>query len=75
MLALLEQLSLYSSYNYYDIIGNIIAKYNLGSRIGWFIIDNAYNNNIYIDFFIIKLGFNKEQRRVRCATYIFNLVA
>ena len=62
MLTLLEQLSPYSGYNYYNVIGNIIAKYNLGSRIGWFVIDNAYNNNTCINFLIVELGFNKEQR-------------
>jgi len=75
MLALLEQLSPYNSYNYHDIIGNTIAKYNLSNQIGWFIMDNAHNNNTCINFFIIKLRFNKEQHQVRCATYIFNLVA
>ena len=62
MLALPEQLSLYSGYNYYNIISNIIAKYNLSSRISWFVIDNAYNNNTYINFLVVELGFNKEQR-------------
>jgi hypothetical protein len=62
MLTLLEQLGLYSGYNYHNVIGNIITKYNLSSRIGWFVIDNAYNNNTCINFLIAKLGFNKEQR-------------
>ena len=75
MLALPEQVGLYSGYNYYDVIGNIIAKYNLSSRIGQFVIDNAYNNDTCINFLVAELGFNKEQRRVRYATYIFNLVA
>jgi len=75
MLVLLKQLGLYSGYNYYNVIGNTIAEYNLSSRIGWFIIDNAYNNNTCINFFVIELGFNKKQYQVRCAIYIFNLVA
>ena len=75
MLALLEQLSPYSGYNYHNVISNVIAKYNLSSRIGWFVIDNAHNNNTCINFLIVELGFNKEQRQVRCTTYIFNLVA
>ena len=62
MLALLEQLSLYSGYNYHDVISNIIAEYNLSSWIGWFVMDNAYNNDTCINFLIVELGFNKEQR-------------
>ena len=62
MLALLEQLGPYSGYNYYNVIGNIITKYNLSSRISWFIIDNAYNNDTCINFLVVELGFNKEQR-------------
>ena len=41
---------------------NIIAEYNLSSQIGWFIMDNAYNNNTCINFLVVELGFNKEQR-------------
>lgn len=38
-------------------------------------MDNAYNNDACIDFLAAELGFNKQQRWVRCATHIFNLVA
>jgi len=62
MLTLPEQLGLYSGYNYYDVIGNTIAEYNLGSRIGWFVMDNTHNNNTCINFLAVELGFNKEQR-------------
>jgi hypothetical protein len=62
MLTLLEQLSPHSGYNYYNVISNVITKYNLSSRIGWFVIDNAYNNDTCIDFLAAELGFNKEQR-------------
>jgi len=62
MLTLPEQLGLYSGYNYHNVIGNTIAEYNLGSRIGWFVMDNAYNNNTCINFLVVELGFNKEQR-------------
>jgi hypothetical protein len=75
MLTLLEQVGPHSGYNYHDVIGNIIAEYNLSSRISWFVMDNAYNNDTCINFLVAELGFNKEQRRVRYATHIFNLVA
>jgi len=60
MLALPEQLGLYSGYNYHDVIGNTIAEYNLSSRISWFVIDNAHNNNTCINFLAVELRFNKE---------------
>jgi len=57
MLALPEQLGPHSGYNCHDDIGNIIAEYNLSSRIGWFVIDNAHNNDTCIDFLAAELGF------------------
>ena len=75
LLALLEQLGEYSGFNYADTVGSIIFEFGLTDQIGWFIMDNAYNNDTAVDNLAIEFGFNSEECRVRCVAHIFNLVA
>jgi len=49
MLALLEQLSKHSSVNYAAVINNILKQFGIISkRLGFFITNNALNNNTAI---------------------------
>ncbi|OLL22978.1 hypothetical protein NEOLI_005448, partial [Neolecta irregularis DAH-3] len=45
LLALPEQLGQHFGINYAEVIGNVIAEYNLMDRIGYFVSDNARNND------------------------------
>jgi hypothetical protein len=66
-----------------DIIGDniaegvaaIINEFSLRDRIGYFVLDNASNNDTYVEALADKFSFNTRYRRLRCAGHIINLVA
>ena len=43
-------------------------------RLSYFITNNAYINNTYLDYLAVKFSFNKAYRRARYTYYILNLV-
>ena len=43
-------------------------------RIGYFVLDNASNNDTAIDAIALTMGFNPRHRRLRCSPYTINLV-
>src|SRR5438552_12897195 len=53
----------------------IIREFNLENRIGYFVLDNASNNDTCIEALAKEFGFNAQDRRLRCAGHIINLVA
>jgi hypothetical protein len=55
-------------------IGAIISKFNLQDRIGYFVLDNASNNDTCIEALAEEFGFIAQHRRLRCASHIINLV-
>ena len=61
--------------NLADRVSEIIHEYGLEDRIGYFVTDNADNNDTCLDALSAELGFNKVQRRLRCSGHIINLVA
>lgn len=60
-------------------IGQAVAKtideYQIGDKIGYFILDNAQNNDTAMDFIGNKYGFDGRARRGRCFGHILNLSA
>ncbi|KAM3537406.1 hypothetical protein ARSEF1564_009669 [Beauveria bassiana] len=65
----------HSRENLADRVSEIIHEYNIEGRIGYFVTDNAESNDTCLDHLAVKLGFNKQQRRLRCSGHIINLVA
>ncbi|KAM3448845.1 hypothetical protein NHJ6243_010059, partial [Beauveria neobassiana] len=65
----------HSGENLADRVSEIIHEYNIEGRIGYFITDNAESNDTCLDHLAVELGFNKQQRRLRCSGHIINLVA
>ena len=50
LIALLTQLGRYLSINYAEVVGNVLASFNISKeRIGYFITNNAGNNNTALD--------------------------
>lgn len=45
------------------------------SRISYFVLDNAYPNNTYIEDLTIRFKFSYEERRLRYASHVINLIA
>ena len=56
-------------------VGEIISKFDLQDRIGYFVLDNVSNNDSCIEALAEEFGFNAKHRRLRCAGHIINLVA
>jgi hypothetical protein len=61
--------------NLADRVSEIIHEYNFENRIGYFVTDNADNNDTCLDNLAIEFNFNKQHRRLRCSGHIINLVA
>lgn len=56
-------------------VEKIIRDWKLEDRIGYFVTDNASNNNSCIDSLGEKFNFRSTERRLRCICHILNLVA
>ncbi|TIA12832.1 hypothetical protein D6C80_06617 [Aureobasidium pullulans] len=56
-------------------IAEIITRFDLQGNIGFFIADNAINNDTCIEALVAEFTFNATERRLRCAGHIFNLIA
>ncbi|KAG6979276.1 putative AC9 transposase [Fusarium oxysporum f. sp. conglutinans] len=58
-----------------DGVGEIIKEFGLEERVGYFVLDNAGNNNTGVETLGRMFGFNPSKRRLRCTAHIVNLVA
>ena len=56
-------------------VGDIITEFGLETRIGYFVLDNAANNDKALEVLGSIFGFDPRKRRIRCAAHILNLVA
>jgi hypothetical protein len=45
------------------------------ATVGYFVLDNASNNNAAVKAIAQQIGFNAVNRRLRCAPYTLNLVS
>ena len=61
--------------NLAERVGEIINEFGFEDRIGYFVTDNADNNDTCLEELGIEFGFNKKDRRLRCCGHIINLVA
>lgn len=43
-------------------------------KLGYFVLDNAHNNNTTIDMIASQMGFRATERRLRCGPYTLNLI-
>jgi hypothetical protein len=75
LLALLEQSSPHLGVNIANNVAAIIHYYNLEDKIGYFITNNAANNDTCLEELGAKFNFNPLHRRLRCSSHKINLVA
>jgi len=53
----------------------MLADFRINSsRLGYFVLNNAYNNDTAVAALANKFNFNPEDHRLRCLGYILNLV-
>jgi hypothetical protein len=58
-----------------EVISNVLNIFKIiKERLSYFVTNNARINNTYLDYLVVKFGFNKAYRRAYCAYYILNLV-
>ena len=54
----------------------LLTRFGITSlNLGYFVLDNALNNNTTLTKLTETLGFDPKLKRLRCTGYIFNLIA
>jgi hAT family C-terminal dimerisation region len=79
LLAIRELRGVHSGENQAEIVMEIIMEYNLEKKIGYFVLDNASNNDTCVDIVLYELTDLKADarraRRLRCLGHVLNLSA
>ena len=58
-----------------DVVMSIFKEFEITTgKLGYFVLDNAYNNNTTIATIALKTGFNATKRRLRCGPHTLNLI-
>ena len=55
-------------------VTKIIKEFGLKKRVGYFVLDNAGNNNTAVEALSLMFSFNPIKRWLRCAVHSFNIV-
>jgi hypothetical protein len=75
VLALRDTLSSHTGENIVDHLFDVLKDYQIsGSQIAFFAADNATNNDKALKLLSDRVTLNLVTSRIRCASYIFNLV-
>ncbi|KAA8615108.1 hypothetical protein PtrSN002B_011378 [Pyrenophora tritici-repentis] len=74
-IALPQLMGPHSGENMAEIVYSTLQKFGVTARtIGYFVLDNAYNNDTTITALASKFGFNAAHRRLRCGPHTLNLI-
>lgn len=73
-ISLLHVVSLYSSENITTYIKKVINCYELGLKLGYFVLNNASTNNICLEALALQFPIDVNKRRLRYISYIINFV-
>jgi hypothetical protein len=74
-IALLQLTGVHSGEAMAEVVMAIFKQFEITvGKLGYFVLDNAYNNNTTINTIASKMGFDATERRLRCGPYIINLV-
>jgi hypothetical protein len=66
----------HSGENMAEIVHSTLQKFGVSScNIGYFVLDNAYNNDTAITLLTLKIGFNATYRRLCCGPHTLNLIS
>jgi hypothetical protein len=73
--ALLQITGAHSGEAIAEVVIAIFKEFNITvGKLGYFVLDNAYNNNTTITNIALKIGFNATKRRLACSPYTINLI-
>jgi hypothetical protein len=58
-----------------EVVMAIFKEFNITvGKLGYFVLDNAYNNNTAITTVALKIGFDATERRLACGPHTINLI-
>ena len=80
LLALRQLKGEHSGVNIAQVVLNVVSEYKIGSRIGYFVLDNASSNDTAVDLILRTLypqmtERQRKRRRLRCLGHVVNLAA
>lgn len=77
LIGLRELVAEHSGENQAELIINVINDYNIAWKLGYFVMDNATNNDTAVRAVIkaVRPDLDWKERRIRCAGHILNLSA
>jgi hypothetical protein len=74
-IALPQLTGAYSGHGMAKVVIQTLKEFGINAqRIGYFVLDNASNNDTAIDAIALTMGFNPRHRRLRCSPHTINLV-
>ena len=74
LLSIPELIGRHTGSNIYEGATAIINEFNIQDRIGYFVLDNASNNDTCMQALAEEFEFDKDERRLCCVGHIINLV-
>ena len=74
LISLLRVIGPHSGKNIATYIKKVIDCYELGSKLGYFVLDNASTNDICLEALALWFPIDVNKRRLRCISHIINLV-
>jgi hypothetical protein len=76
VLGLPELYRQHSSNNISAVVARTLTNFRVDKAlVGYFVLDNVYNNNTAVNYLASIYGFNASERRLRYCCYILNLRA
>ena len=77
LLALRELLGVHNGANISELLINVIKEYKIDAKIGFFVGDNADNNDTAVRATLAELRpeLDPTERRIRCIGHVINLIA
>ena len=76
MLGLPELHGAHSGNNIASVVSATMQSFGVDAKkVGYFVLDNAYNNDTAVAALADEYGFEAAHRRLRCCCYILNLGA
>lgn len=75
LLALPEQKDAHTGDNIASHVARIIEEFKIEGNLGYFVLDNATNNNTCMEALGKRYNFKVPYRRLRCAGHVINLIA
>jgi hypothetical protein len=75
LLSLPRQKESHCGHNISETVAEIIHEFDIGSKLGYFVTDNASSNTTCLEFLSEEFDITGPVRHVHCAGHILNLVA